>query len=383
MVGSRSALLLLFVAAASVTDAAPTVVASEAIDEEPECYAPRWNAEHKNTGTNAALGRLFRRFVDSGRVPADTVVLHGRVDVHDATPVGNRWDPDTADLGLFRGLLGKKPTLRWQNQSYIVEALRRRGCFEVAPWPLSVANQLCIGQQHGATAALVASSRRRTAFWPGDTNYRYIFHGLSSSEGDALRAMILRDLPMDSLAATFGVDFIRGTGSRRPGRNTFFLGSRGTNSVLHVHTAAINALVVGGPKVWITAPESSKDAVARFSFGRVTNQSVSDWLLTHLDFLLDNVPGLAIFVQREGDVVFLPHFQFHATVNLGYNVGASFAFFEKNCNGNGHCMDRWEDVLQIQSDSMDECFEARVCRKPERCMCRPAWEFPWEDPDPH
>ena len=54
--------------------------------------------------------------------------------------------------------------------------------------------------------------------------------------------------------------------------------------------------------------------------GRVTQRSVDDWLLSNLDVLTD-VPGLAIFVQRAGDVVALPHFTIHATVNLQYNVG--------------------------------------------------------------
>ena len=321
--------------------------------------------------STATLRPLIRSIVDSGRVPPGTDVLYGDIDVRDTAPPAG-FDPDTAArVGLYRGLLGQKPTRRWANDSHIVEALQR-GCFGTAPWPLSTSNQICM--TGGRAAEFVARSRRRTAFWPGDDKYRYVFHSVPPTERDALRAMIVRDLPLDALSAMFRVDLKGSVRSRfrEVGRNTFYLGSRGTNSALHTHTAAINALVVGGPKIWITAPETSRDAIARFNYGRVTNQSTSDWLLANLEYLTANVPGLAIFVQREGDVVFLPHFTFHGTINLAFNVGSAFAFFPKRCNGvrgsrGGGCMDRFEDVIRAQEESMEACH---ACRPPEMCECR-------------
>ena len=89
----------------------------------------------------------------------------------------------------------------------------------------------------------------------------------------ALRRMIHADFPMDALSALFRVDM------KGPLRvNNFFLGARGTGTALHVHSAAINALAAAdGPKLWVTAAQSEMAALARFQYGRVTNQSMDAW----------------------------------------------------------------------------------------------------------
>ena len=118
-----------------------------------------------------ALGQKLRQLVKTG-VPPETVVLHGSIDVHDAPPDG-RWAPvdrENAGVSLFRGLLSKSEcTRRWSNDSHVVGALRR-GCYEAATWPLSTSNQLCMAPD--TAPAMVARSRRRMAFWPGDEEYR-------------------------------------------------------------------------------------------------------------------------------------------------------------------------------------------------------------------
>ena len=232
-----------------------------------------------------------------------------------------------------------------------------------------------------SAAALVASSRRRTAFWPGDDDYRYVFHDILPHAGvgpgdanAALRRMIHGDFPLDALSALFRVDL---RGKLRV--NNFFLGARGTGTALHVHSAAINALAAGGPKLWVTAAQEDMDAMEPFQYGRVTNQSMEDWVLTNLDYFAEAVPGLAIFAQREGDVVYLPHFTFHATLNLGYNVGSAFSWY---CDGEAdtrvrnrrECIDlepRGRDVLRAQAEAMKDCIRAKICRKArEDCGCQ-------------
>ena len=212
----------------------------------------------------------------------------------------------------------------------------------------------------------------------------YVFHNVPNTDNEPLHAMIFNDLPMKLFSDTFRVDLTGGLAAR----NTFYLGSRGTNTALHTHTAAINALVVGGPKIWVVVPESSKEAINRFNYGRVRDVGVLDLLLSNLDYLTQEVPGLSIFVQREGDVVYLPHFTFHGTINLGYNVGSAFAFFPQKCYGvrkkgkdgifltgmaaareaaESGCMGPWEDVLRMQAEGEEECLKAHACHKPEPC----------------
>ena len=305
--------------------------------------------------TTSILDAQLHAMIASGSVPADApAVLHGHTNV--VVVVGGVGGAvDRSGVRLFRGLLGPEPTRRWQNDSHIVAALRR-GCFHAAPWPLSTSNQICVPA--AAAADLVARSRRRTAFWPGDEEYRYIFHGVRSqdSANPSLRDMVFADMPLDVLSSTFHVDL---RGPLR--RNDFFLGARGTGTALHVHSAAINALAAGGPKIWVTAPGSSMAELARFQYGRVTQRSVDDWLLSNLDVLTD-VPGLAIFVQRAGDVVALPHFTFHATVNLQYNVGTAFSWPCDDGGGGGSCAADGADVLRAQGAAMKECLQAHACK---------------------
>ena len=303
---------------------------------------------------HSSLDAQLHAMITSGSVPADApAVLHGHANVAVVGAV-DRSAPPTG-VRLFRGLLGPEPTRRWQNDSHIVAALRR-GCFHAAPWPLSTSNQICVPA--ASAAELVARSRRRTAFWPGDEEYRYIFHGVRSqdSANPSLRDMVFADMPLDVLSSTFRVDL---RGPLR--RNDFFLGARGTGTALHVHSAAINALAAGGPKLWVTAPGSSMAELARFQYGRVTQRSVDDWLLSNLDVLTD-VPGLAIFVQRAGDVVALPHFTFHATVNLQYNVGTAFSWPCDDGGGGGSCAADGADVLRAQGAAMKECLKAHACK---------------------
>ena len=312
--------------------------------------------------------------VDRGGAPpfstSGFAVLHGHahVDVHAAGggATGTAGGSPGGRVALFRGLLGPEPTRRWGNDTHVIDALRK-GCFQVAPWPLSTANEVCTP---GADApALVARARVRQAFWPGDKGYRYVFHDVMPREqgvgaGDAnaaLRAMVQTDLPVARLSRVFGVDL------RGPLRvNNFYLGSRGTGSVLHIHSAAINALAVG-EKIWVTAPQSSMDTLARFHAGRVLNKSMADFVLENLDVFVSEVPGSAILVQRAGDVVYLPHYTFHATVNLQYNVGSAFSW---TCEESAGCAVDGARVMQAQGQALAACTKKGVCDHSTRtCGC--------------
>jgi hypothetical protein len=110
----------------------------------------------------------------------------------------------------------------------------------------------------------------------------------------------------------------------------FYMGAKNTGSYLHAHSGAINVLAAGS-KLWLAAPQSSEHALRRlnFSYGLVQGVSLHRWLQANLETLL-RVPGMACFLQRPGDVVYLPSNHNHYVINLEYSVGLTFSWYNSD-----------------------------------------------------
>ena len=68
------------------------------------------------------------------------------------------------------------------------------------------------------------------------------YHNNVYHQAELAYAMVEADMPVNKLSQVFRRDLRRGLLRR----NDFFLGARGTGTALHVHSAAINALVAEG-----------------------------------------------------------------------------------------------------------------------------------------
>ena len=131
------------------------------------------------------------------------------------------------------------------------------------------------------------------------------------------------------------VDSVPGIGPLTEGQ--FFLGPAGSGAPMHFHSLALNALHYGR-KRWTLLP--AKDALYSHKPGRVffekdlpilrlrNNQTDSHFHRTReRDFQVFDQPGdwqLMEFTQQAGDVVYIPEFFSHATINIETSIGMAF-----------------------------------------------------------
>lgn len=255
---------------------------------------------------------------------------------------------------------------RWTNTlRLLVDEMRSETCIHVAQWPLSSLCQQCytgieaaklVRRELDRSNAAVDIEPKTNPTKPWHSAYEYIFHGIDlkrTTHGRGVEEILVEDgaVPSNALRELVGFEVLncKTPPQRTPfwrnatresnysemkhsrcadymRKRTFYAGGRGTWSPFHVHTAAINVLMAG-TKLWLLSPPSSYDATKRYMYsGNSTlHHRVFEWLLSELDYLT-TIPGLAIFVQRPGDVVFIPHFWLHAVINLEYSAGVAFSW---------------------------------------------------------
>jgi len=116
-----------------------------------------------------------------------------------------------------------------------------------------------------------------------------------------------------------------GPNDKQPFKMT--IGARGTGVPMHAHNASWNLLVTGKKRWFLVAPGQGDNNVASGppSIKDFHVRSVSEWLM-------DIAPGLrskgilAEVTQYPGDVIFIPHGWYHATLNEADTVSVSQEF---------------------------------------------------------
>jgi hypothetical protein len=231
---------------------------------------------------------------------------------------------------LFRAsLLGHdfRALHAWRDPTYIERLLSGVPCVHVAESPLQTTWNTC--RDRSSIRGLIERSRRSSIRWPEANDYEYVFHEfMHKGVPDAVQEVVARDVPLARLSALVGMDLA--TNSTRVGR--FYLGAAlsGTQFV-HWHAATIN-LLVAGCKLWlVSAFDGSavggeyhdKNPLARFAVAK--NRTVQQLLREDLTEL-SSIPGLTIFLQWPGELVYLPHKVPHAVINLEWSAGATFSW---------------------------------------------------------
>ena len=192
--------------------------------------------------------------------------------------------------------------------------------------PLSPVNQTLLDTP---LRDFLALSRRHVAFWPNDGWWKYIFEDLVSWRQEELDVdaliehLTFKNLNMGELIGVAVPGGLR--------VQNLYMGAARTGSAIHHHSPAINVLAVG-VKLWVLWPPTPANVAATRHLTHedlLANISVEDWLLRHLPELRENVIGLAIFLQRAGDVVLVPDKYFHAVINLGFNAGFTYSWFQQ------------------------------------------------------
>ena len=92
----------------------------------------------------------------------------------------------------------------------------------------------------------------------------------------------------------------------------FFLGEAGSGAPFHFHRAAFNVLAHGRKLWWLIPP---KDAVYS-----------TTPMLSYLAQGFEMPPSTIQFVQEPGDIVLVPDFWAHATVNLETSIGVAVEY---------------------------------------------------------
>ena len=115
------------------------------------------------------------------------------------------------------------------------------------------------------------------------------------------------------------LNFTRQHGGARTYLHQFYLGPKGSGAQPHFHGDAWNALIMGRKK-WIFHPPPN---------GEFTTMSVmkSGAMLKKSKTQERKQGDKVSTVQHSGDIVFVPEFWSHATLNLGESIGVAFEFY--------------------------------------------------------
>ena len=143
----------------------------------------------------------------------------------------------------------------------------------------------------------------------GHAGRNYLFMSLRPGR---LRSLVERHLP-SFLQATVSSEWLDGRSVQ------FAVGPRGSGAPVHYHKAAVNTLVYGRKQWWISPPRD-----AAFS-----NVPAADYIAADGPASAERAGRVVLrCVQWPGDVLYLPDYWGHATVNLEPSVSVASEFRE-------------------------------------------------------
>ncbi len=151
-------------------------------------------------------------------------------------------------------------------------------------------------------------------------NNKYVFHDVTKDE--EARKIIPELIPLPVFIPAKSVEQLRICRLYAGGKHS------GTN--IHQHSAALNYLV-SGKKLWITFPFNEKNKIFiernNMRYGQVKVPAIN-WLINnHGKLIKENaIKDLKFFLQKRGEVAYVPPGHFHAVVNLEDVTGITYSW---------------------------------------------------------
>lgn len=112
-----------------------------------------------------------------------------------------------------------------------------------------------------------------------------------------------------------------------------YSGYKNSGSYLHKHSPALNYLLKG-KKLWLVIPFS----IENFTYIQFNNykydtdylenneENIFEWFKRNLVKIKNDIIESKIFIQNEGDVVFIPDLYFHSVLNLDFCIGITYSY---------------------------------------------------------
>lgn len=113
----------------------------------------------------------------------------------------------------------------------------------------------------------------------------------------------------------------------------FYMGYKNSGTFLHNHSSALNYLL-RGKKLWLVYPYSLQN----YSYNKLNNllydtkylknkeKNILEWFKINLLKIKEDIIDSKIFIQNEGDVIFLPNLYYHTVLNLDYCIGITYSY---------------------------------------------------------
>lgn len=111
----------------------------------------------------------------------------------------------------------------------------------------------------------------------------------------------------------------------------FYSGHMNSGTYLHNHSSTLNYLF-RGKKLWLMIPNTSENS----SYLKLNNfmydveylhkneKNIKDWYIKNLLKIKNDIVDSEIFIQNEGEVIFIPNLYYHAVLNLDFCIGITF-----------------------------------------------------------
>ena len=130
------------------------------------------------------------------------------------------------------------------------------------------------------------------------------------------------------------IELLKSIVSCAPPPNAFFINRNNLNAVIytgpiytgcniHNHKAAINYLI-RGKKLWVMFPNlhNNSNCLTKLnSHYPKVKKDAKEWFDLHYNTLADQITGLKIFIQNNGEAVYIPLHYYHLVINLENSYG--------------------------------------------------------------
>lgn len=152
---------------------------------------------------------------------------------------------------------------------------------------------------------------------------KYVFHDVTKDTN--ARSIIPSMIPIPRFIPARNMDQLRIC--------RLYAGAKHSGTNIHQHSAALNYLVQGR-KLWITFPfnEQNRQFIERHNmrYGQVKERAI-EWLVQKQHILRqpNAIKGLKFFVQKRGEVAYVPPGCYHAVVNLEDVMGITYSWREQ------------------------------------------------------
>ena len=109
-----------------------------------------------------------------------------------------------------------------------------------------------------------------------------------------------------------------------------YTGQKHTSVNIHTHSYALNYLI-SGKRIWVIIPNNKENNYYiqknNFSYGSI-KYSALDWFNNNYNDL-KNLEKISIFIQNEGEVIYIPNYYHQAVINLEDCIGISYSWEDK------------------------------------------------------